>query len=168
MNSPPTTPLTGCEVLPPMQTPKETAQAAQGGQGRKAGRGTGRDGAGRRIGRRFAMYNTFVDCTMATLPRTDALVWLVLFRDAHGGIAKSAQAYIGRRAGVCVRTVKAAIKRLVRAGLVDILHRGGPNRGWSIYRIRPLASDGDRGKLLAPVKVQRRALIGANYLHPTQ
>jgi len=143
-------PLRGCETLPPMLTPEETAQAAQGGQGRKSGRGTGREGAGRRIGRRLAVLNTFVDCTLATLPRTDALVWLVLFRDAHGDTAKSAQAYIGQRAGVCVRTVKAAIKRLVLAGLVDVLHRGGLNRGLSIYRIRPLAADGDRGKLLAP------------------
>ncbi len=153
-----------------MPTAEEAAQAAQGGQDRKkkAGKGTGRAGGGSRIGRRLAMFNTFVDCTLATLPRTDALVWVVLFRDAHGDTAKSAQAYIARRAGVCVRTVKAAIKRLVRAGLVDVLHRGGLNRGLSIYRIRPLANDGDRGKALAPDKVQRRAVVGANYLHPTQ
>jgi hypothetical protein len=139
-------PLKGCEVLTPMLTPEETARRhdAQGKHPRTAGKGS------RRGGRRFVMMNTFVDCTLATLPRTDALVWLVLFRDAHGGTAKSAQAYIAERAGVCVRTVKTAIKRLARAGLLDVLHRGGLHRGLSIYRIRSLAQVSDRGKIFAP------------------
>jgi len=155
MNDPSPTPLTGCKVLPPMPTPQDTAREQgqdrrrepQAAQGQPKPKGRQRGG---RVGQRLGVLNMFVDCTLATLPRTDALVWMVLFRDAHGGTAKSAQAYIGRRAGVCVRTVKAAIKRLVLAGLVDVLHRGGLNRGLSIYRIRPLAQDSDRGKLLAP------------------
>ncbi|MEI7837554.1 MAG: helix-turn-helix domain-containing protein, partial [Planctomycetota bacterium] len=121
--------LQGCDTLPPMLTPEEAARQAAQGLKKPKGKRQGRGG-------RFGMLNTFVDCTMATLPRTDALVWIVLFRDVHGDTAKSAQAYIADRAGVCRRTVKTAIKRLTAAGLVDVVHRGGLNRGLSIYRIR--------------------------------
>ncbi len=62
----------------------------------------------------------------------------------------SAQSYIADRSGMCVRTVKTVIKRLALAGLLEVLHRGGLNRGISIYRIRPLAQDADRGKPIAP------------------
>ena len=123
-------------------------QDAQGGHGGKSGKTPRRDSG--RIGRRFAMLNTFVDGTLATLPRTDALVWVVLFRDVRGETAKSAQTYIAKRSGLGKRTVGMAIKRLERAGLVDVVHRGGLNRGLSIYRIRPLAPAVHRRKLPAP------------------
>lgn len=141
--------LTGCEVLPPMLTPEETDRRQ--GQGRRrpqARRNSAscetrkmdkaaqdKDTPRGRQGNRFAVLNTFVDCTLATLPRTDALVWLVLFRDSHGQTAKSAQAYIAGRSGLCVRTVKAAIKRLRAAGLVDVVRRGGFRRGISVYKV---------------------------------
>lgn len=131
--------LEGCEVLPPMLPP----DCQDKGRGDSAGHGG-------RVGQRFAALNDFVDCSLATLPRTDALVWFVLFRDAHGDTAKSAQAFIAKRAGLAKRTVGMAIKRLVRAGLVEVLHRGGLNRGLSIYRVRPIAHEGNRRKVPAP------------------
>ena len=134
-------PLKGCETLPPMLTAEETA--SQRGQERprspQAAQGERQTKGRRQTVRRFALLNTFVDCTLATLLRTDALVWFTLYRDAHGDTARSAQAYIARRAGLGKRTVGMAIGRLERAGLLDVLHRGGRNRGLSIYRIRPLA-----------------------------
>ncbi|MCG3179630.1 MAG: hypothetical protein BIFFINMI_01971 [Phycisphaerae bacterium] len=131
--------LEGCDVLPPLLPPdcqdeRKPPEAGHGG----------------RAGQRFAAFNAFVDCTLAKLPRTDALVWFVLFRDARPDTARSAQSFIAKRAGLGKRTVGMAIKRLERAGLLDVLHRGGLNRGFSIYRIRPLAQDGDRRKVLAP------------------
>ena len=164
MNSPSPTPLTGCEVLSPMLTAEETAR--EQGQDRQP-KPKGRQRGGQ-VGKRFAMYNTFVDYTLATIPRTDALVWLVLFRDAHGGTAKSAQAYIARRAGLGKRTVGMAVKRLERAGLLDVLHRGGLNRGLSIYRSRPLAEDRHGRKVSAPRQAQTATLVGAKYLRSTQ
>jgi len=150
-------PLKGCEVLPPLATPKEAARKQATpveGQDRqresRAAQGERKAKSRRQPGRRFPMLNTFVDCTLATILRTDALVWLVLFRDARGDTAKSAQAYIARRAGLGKRTVGMAIGRLERAGLLDVLHRGGLNRGLSIYRIRPLAQADNRRKAIAP------------------
>ncbi len=101
-------------------------------------------------GGRFAMLNTFVDHVMATIPRTDALVWLVLYRDVHGETARTAQAYIASRAGVSKRTVHASIGRLTRAGFLDVAYQGGLNRGISIYRLRPLAQDQQSRILHAP------------------
>jgi CRP-like cAMP-binding protein len=130
-------PLKGCNVLPPMLTAEERARRAERGDAQAAGKPK----RTRDTGKRFAALNAFVDCTLATMPRTDALVWLVLFRDARGDIAKTAQAYISRRANLCRRTVGMALKRLQARGLVDVAYRGGLNRGLSIYRIRPLGKD---------------------------
>lgn len=141
-------PLLGCEVLPPLQAPQEAAQTVRNRNGGATGRSTRRNSGHR--SQRFTMFNTFVDRTLATLPRTDALVWLVLYRDAYGGTARSAQAYIAQRSGVCVRTVKTAIRRLIEAGLLEVVHQGGLNRGLSIYRVLPHRQAGDRGNGNAP------------------
>ena len=44
-------------------------------------------------GLRWKTLNTFVDITAASLPQSDALVWLVLFRDTQGNVATTAQSY---------------------------------------------------------------------------
>lgn len=151
-------PLKGCETLPPMLSPepivchRDRNRHDAPGQPKPKGR--------RRGSQRFTMLNTFMDCTLATIPRTDALVWLVLFRDARGNTARSAQTYIARRSGLCKRTVGTAIKRLERAGLLEVLYQGGINRGLSVYRIRPLAEGWQ--------PAQMGAVVGANDLRPTQ
>lgn len=131
-------PLEGCDILPPMPTLREATLTEEPAGDVPPEEGLPRDQG---QGGRFAMLNTFVDRVMATLPRTDALVWLVLYRDVHGETAKTAQAYIANRAGLCKRTVYAAIRRLRQAGLLDVVYQGGLNRGISIYRLRPLAQD---------------------------
>lgn len=88
---------------------------------------------------RFRLLNTFVDCTLRDLGRADVAVWLVLYRDSKDGTARAGQSYIANRAGICRRTVATAIGRLEQAGLLEIVHRGGINRGLSTYRIRATA-----------------------------
>lgn len=90
-----------------------------------------------RAGDRFAVLNTFVDCSLARVLRTDAAVWLVLYRDTQrDGIARTGQADIARRAGVGTRTVIRAVRRLEAKGLLTVVRRGGLNRGPSAYRVR--------------------------------
>jgi hypothetical protein len=121
--------LEGAAVLPPMEP-------AAGRQGTKpAGRPKGRRGARER----WQLLNTFVDCTMRGLGRADVAVWLVLYRDSEGGTAQVGQGRIAARAGVCRRTVTLAIGRLKRAGLVEVIRRGGIGRGLSAYRIRAVS-----------------------------
>ncbi len=50
------------------------------------------------------------------------------------GIARTSQADIARRGGSVARTVRNAIKGLERRGLLKVVHRGGLNRGPSVYR----------------------------------
>ena len=128
--------LKGCETLPPMEPADKGERRCGSAESPPKRRRTRTDARAR-----FAMLNEFVDCTMAKVPRTDALVWLVLFRDARGALAKSGQGYIAKRAGVCLRTVKTSIRRLQRAGLLDVVHQGGLNRGVSIYRIRSIGKE---------------------------
>jgi predicted DNA-binding transcriptional regulator len=93
---------------------------------------------GRRAGERFATLNAFVDFTLAELPRNEIAVWLILYRDTKNGTARTSQADLGRRAGVSDRTVRRAIDRLRRRGLLKVTYRGGIGRGASTYRVRPL------------------------------
>ncbi len=72
---------------------------------------------------------------MAELSRAELITWLILYRDTRNGTAATAQADIARRGGMDVRTVKRAIARLQRRGLLTIVYRGGLNRGPSRYRV---------------------------------
>jgi hypothetical protein len=117
--------LTGCKVLPPLEStdrpPKRTPDRRNGRHGKAAGR--------------FAAFNTFADITACELSRSEILVWLVLFRDCRDGTVRTGQADIARRAKLARRTVGTAIGRLVGRGLLIVVYRGGLGRGPSRYRI---------------------------------
>ena len=96
----------------------------------------------RRAGDRFATLNAFCDFTLRELTRAEIAAWLTLYRDTKpDGLAKTSQADIGRRTGLNVGTVKRAVARLCRRGLLTIVHRGSLRRGPSTYRVRPLTRD---------------------------
>jgi hypothetical protein len=88
-----------------------------------------------KVGDRFGVLNAFVDVSMRKLNRGEIAVWLVLFRDTRDGIAQTSQADIARRCGISDRTVRRAIERLVKHGLLTLAYQGGPNRGASKYRV---------------------------------
>ena len=67
----------------------------------------------------------------------------MLFRGTKpDGIARTGQVDIARRAGINERTVRRAIRRLEKRGLLVVVRRGGLSKGPSAYRVRPLADDG--------------------------
>lgn len=89
---------------------------------------------------RFTMLNTFVDFGIADagLTPSEALVWLLLFRDTKGdGTARTGQADIARRSGLSVRGVKLALRSLRAKGMVEVVRRGQLNVGPSTYRVHP-------------------------------
>ena len=119
--------LTGCEVLPPMNPRPATVTP------------TTKDKAkNRATGDRFATLNAFVDCSLADLTRAEALTWFVLWRDTKGGISRTSATDIARRIGASKRAVLTALSGLAKRGLLSVLHRGGINRGVSVYRLQPL------------------------------
>jgi hypothetical protein len=135
-NAPPILP--GCTVLPPLEPePPRRHQAESKPKGKRSRRHTAD---------RFGVLNAFTDCTLATLPRNDLAVWLVLWRDTRNGTACTAQTDLARRTGVSVRTVKRAIGRLRRCGLLVRICKGGLNRGPSRYRVEPLRTDRHKGQ----------------------
>jgi hypothetical protein len=124
--------LPGCTVLPPRDAangePIRHQRALDKAMGKRNRRGRGD---------RFGVLNAFVDFTMKELSRSEALVWLVLFRDTkRDGLARTSQADLARRAGMNDRTVRRAIDRLQERGLLDVVQRGGLRRGPSSYRVR--------------------------------
>lgn len=124
--------LTGCSVLPPMN-PRSTAKPTPIV---KAAIPAPQNNA---AGDRFATINTFIDFTVCSLSRNEALVWLILWRDTKEGTARTAQSDIARRAGISRRTVVRIIAVLEAKGLLQIVHQGGLNRGMNVYRVLPLA-----------------------------
>ena len=86
---------------------------------------------------RFAVMNEFLDCTVADLTRSQALVWLVLFRDTRNGTARTSMQDIARRIGTSRRRTQDAINALISMGLVDRVRRGGINQGPSVYIVKP-------------------------------
>jgi len=119
--------LPGCDVAPAQATPDTEPTSGAKTPKRRANRRKARD--------RFGVLNKFVDTVAGTLERSDLLVWLVLYRDTRDGVAATAQREIARRVGLCERTVRYALGRLERQGLVTRLYRGGINRGPSRYRV---------------------------------
>ena len=122
--------LDGCAVLSPMEPAEPTHTTGEQSKPK-------RRPSDRKTGNRFAVLNAFVDATAGELSRSEILVWLVLYRDTRIGIAKTSQADIARRAGITDRTVRRAIDKLGKRGLLVLIHRGGLNSGPSKYRILP-------------------------------
>lgn len=85
----------------------------------------------------FKLMNAFVDFDMSGLPRNEALVWLVLFRDTdrETNTARASCGRIAARVGCSVRHVKRVVKRLVERGLLRVERQGGLSRGPSVYRV---------------------------------
>jgi hypothetical protein len=90
------------------------------------------------------VLNAFTDCALAGLTGAEAKVWLILFRDvkAATGTARTGQADIARRAGLSVRSVKLALRRLGGKGMVRVVRRGRFNGAPSVYGIHPTGSHG--------------------------
>lgn len=88
---------------------------------------------------RFDEINTFVDYTMAQLPRAEAYVWWVLWRDTKPcGTAKTSMNDIARRIGSTRRSVVTAIAKLEKRGLLTVVYRGGLDKGNNVYRVHPM------------------------------
>ena len=117
---------------PPMYTADEIDRKA-----RKPNKAKGKSNG------RFATLNAFVDFSMADLDHPSRSVWLVLYRDTRpDGLARTAQADIARRIGMSVPTVKRAVRRLEKLGLLTVTYRGGLGGRLSVYRVHPLPALG--------------------------
>ena len=88
-------------------------------------------------GNRWRVLNDFLDGTMRGLTFGEAKVWLLLFRDARGGVARTGQADLARRSGLTVRGVQKVLPRLRAKGLLSVVRRGGLGTGPSTYRVHP-------------------------------
>lgn len=92
----------------------------------------------RRSRLRFEVLNAFVDGGMAGLSRSELAAWLVLYRDTRpDGTARASLDDIARRAGIDRQTASRAVGRLARRKMLQVIRRGGLNRGPSTYRVFP-------------------------------
>ena len=86
---------------------------------------------------RWSHLNGFVDVTLRELIGAEAKVWLILFRDTkRDGTVRTGQSDIATRAGLSVRMVKKALRKLIERSIVRVLKRGRLNVGPSVYKVR--------------------------------
>jgi predicted DNA-binding transcriptional regulator len=131
------------EELPPMEAPPASSNGRRRQQDRDRNKPKGKTTSKAKVvGERFRILNAFLDFTASRLQRNELLVWLILYRDARDGIARTSQADLARRAGVSKRTVIRAVRKLVHRGLLAVAHRGSIRLGPSAYRVLPLERDG--------------------------
>src|SRR5947209_3524591 len=84
----------------------------------------------RRSRLRFEVLNAFVDGGMADLTRAELSVWLTLFRDTKpDGSARASLDDLARRGGFDRQTASRAVGSLERRKMLQVLRRGGLNRG---------------------------------------
>jgi hypothetical protein len=87
---------------------------------------------------RFQLLNAFVDGGMSDLSRAELAVWLTLYRDTkRDGTARASLDDLARRGGMDRQTASRAVGRLGRRKMLQVLRRGGLNRGPSVYRVFP-------------------------------
>ncbi len=92
----------------------------------------------RRSSMRFEVLSAFVDEGLKHLNPHDAVVWFVLYRDTKpDGTARTAVDDIARRGGINRRTVLRSLRRLEQRRMLQVVRRGGLNRGASSYRVFP-------------------------------
>jgi hypothetical protein len=112
--------LRGLDTLPPFE------RAARNTRARKQSEPTNR----------WHTLNAFVDSHLSAVSGTAAKVWFILFRDTKpNGLASTSQGNLARRAGVCPRTVRTALRTLIDVGLVRMVQRGNVNQGASVYAV---------------------------------
>lgn len=86
--------------------------------------------------------NQFLDRMARTLHPSASLVWLLLLRDERNGTAKTAVSDLARRSGLAERTVKRQLRTLKNRGLLEVVAAGKPERGPTIYKLRPVGDHG--------------------------
>ncbi|RLS43671.1 MAG: transcriptional regulator [Planctomycetota bacterium] len=124
-------------VLPPLDGVEVSAPPAGQAATPRGSRRTGKtppESSGR-----FATINSFVDGTMARLPRAAALIWLALWRDERRGLSRTGLTDLARRAGCEHRTARRAVATLEKQGLVEKVRRGRLGSGPSVYRVSPVS-----------------------------
>jgi hypothetical protein len=93
-------------------------------------------GKGKAKGGRWAMLNTFVDAMLRDAGSAESRVWLVLYRDARGTVARVGMTDIARRAGLSRRAVVKAVGDLKARGLVEVAERGTIDGRPNTYRLK--------------------------------
>jgi hypothetical protein len=103
-------------------------------------KGTSRNKGGaarRRTLERFGVFNGFVDHGLAGLPRSEAAVWLILFRDTKPtGLARTSLSDLARRGGMSRRQASRALRALIRRGAVHVIRKGVVGKA-TIYSLYP-------------------------------
>jgi DNA-binding MarR family transcriptional regulator len=74
---------------------------------------------------------------MADLTRAEVVVWLALYRDSRDGTARTSLDDLARRGGMDRQTASRAVGSLGRRRMLQVVRRGGLNRGPSVYRVFP-------------------------------
>lgn len=120
----------------PVYSPEELAAIARDREQRaavKAARARRKDVAHRR----WTMLNGFVDEAVPHAEMSDVVLWLLMFRHARAdGIVALSRSRLEAATRLNRKTITAALARLVSAGWLQRMRRGGPSGGMAVYCVK--------------------------------
>ena len=89
---------------------------------------------------RWATLNEFVDVIAPAITKTEAVVWLLLFRHAKGGVVETSERRISTALQIQRTSAGRALRALVTCGLVWVIYRSTAKGAPSKYGIHPQPS----------------------------
>lgn len=93
--------------------------------------------ATRKSADRWATLNEFVDVIAPAITKTEAVVWLLLFRHAKGGVVETSERAVATALQLKKFSAGRAIRGLVAKGLVWPIHRSATKAVGSKYGLHP-------------------------------
>ena len=85
---------------------------------------------------RWQTLNQFVDLVLRDLSGGEVAVWLVLFRDARDGKARTGITDLATRCGMSRRGITKALALLKEKRLVEVIRRGSAAGAPNVYAVR--------------------------------
>jgi hypothetical protein len=85
---------------------------------------------------RFKILNDFVDAGLRQFSRSEAFVYLILFRDTQpDGLARTSRSELAERGGMTIRQASRALQSLIKQGVVRVIHKRVPGKSaaYTIY-----------------------------------
>ena len=96
--------------------------------------------ASRKSADRWGTLNEFVDVIAPAITKTEAFVWLLLFRHAKGGVVETSERRIATALQIQRTSAGRALRGLVNCGLVWVIYRSTAKGLPSKYGIHPQPS----------------------------
>ena len=100
---------------------------------------------------RVKLFNAFIDFGVRTMNRSEAIAYMILFRDTQAtGLSRTSRSEIARRGGMSVGQASRALQSLTKQGVVHRVCEGYPGKAslYSVFQLDELVKINPAAKTL--------------------